>query len=112
MKGREGMFIKVFVEPKEFIIEPTKENIYGSDMLDDCTTRFIKIKGRATVEAVQEVYDDRFNGRFDKNEKYDVVIMLHTSEMGEKAKQILTIKNVDVCYDPVAEEIRKNRSQP
>ena len=85
------MFIEVWVNPTEIIIEQPKENHYKSDMIGDNTTRYIKIKGRAGVNVRPETFDDRFSGRLN-NEKYDVVICLRTDYMGEEGKKRLEIK--------------------
>jgi hypothetical protein len=86
------MFIEIHIEPKEILIEPPKEQHYNSDMIGDITTRFIKIKGKSMVEVRPECYDDRFNGRFNPDKKYDVVIHLRTDYLGEEGKKRLEIK--------------------
>ena len=88
------MFIEVIVDAQEVIIEQPKENHYKSDMIGDNTTRYIKIKGRAGVDAKPETYDDRFSGRLNPNEKYDVVICLRTDYLGEEGKKRLNITNL------------------
>ena len=87
------MFINVTIsEPKEIIIEKPQENHYKSDMIADNTTRIIKIKGKAMVEARPQTYDDRFSGRLNPNDKYDVVIVLRTDYLGQKGIESLKIK--------------------
>ena len=87
------MFIEVIVDPTKIIIEQPKENHYKSDMIGDNTTRTIKIKGRAGVDVRPETFDDRYSGRLNPKEKYDVVILLRTDYLGEEGKKKLTIVN-------------------
>ena len=88
------MFIEVIVDSKEVIIEQPKENHYKSDMIADNTTRVIKIKGRAMVDVRPQTYDDRYSGRLNPEEQYDVVILLRTDYLGEEGKKRLEIKEV------------------
>ena len=88
------MFIEVIVQEPVVIIDNPQETNYKSDMMEDCTTRTIKIKGNAMVDVRQQTYDDRYSGRLDPNEKYDVVILLKTDYLGKEGKKRLEIKNI------------------
>ena len=86
------MFINVIVdEPTEVTITNPEENFYKSDMIEDTTTKYIDIKGKAMVDVRPQTYDDRFSGRLDYNKKYDVIICLRTYGTGKEATKRLDI---------------------